>query len=120
MSEPAAPPRFQRSELMALHHVTAGEKVYLASVDSPDAKTSALVKSDAFEAAQLVLPSGETIAAHAVPGFVTILCVEGSVTLHANKQVKLDAGDWVYLDRGERHSVAAHEDSSLLVTILFE
>lgn len=105
---------------MALHHVAAGEKVRLASVDNPDARTLALVKNDAFEAAQLVLRSGDTIAAHAVPGFVTILCLEGSVTLHAGEQVKLDAGDWVYLDRGERHSVAAHEDSSLLVTILFE
>ena len=105
---------------MALHHVTAGEKVRLVSADSPDAKTSAFVKNDAFEAAQLVLRSGDTIAAHAVPGFVTILCVEGSVTLHAGEQVRLDAGDWVYLDRGERHSVAANKDSSLLVTILFE
>ena len=112
--------RFQRSELMALHHVSAGEKVHLASVDSPVAKTSAFVKNDAFETAQLVLRSGDTIAAHAVPGFVTMLCVEGSVTLHAAEPVKLNAGDWVYLDRGERHSVSAHEDSSLVVTILFE
>jgi quercetin dioxygenase-like cupin family protein len=105
---------------MALHHVAVGEKVHLASVNSPEAKTSALVKSDAFEAVQLVLRSGDTIAAHAVPGFATILCLEGSVTLHATQQVKLEAGDWMYLDRGERHSVSAHEDSSLLVTILFE
>jgi quercetin dioxygenase-like cupin family protein len=105
---------------MALHHVAAGEKAHLASIDGADAKTRALVKNDGFEAAQLILRSGETIAAHAVSGFVTILCVEGSVTLHAGEQVKLDAGDWVYLDRGERHSVAAHKDSSLLVTILFE
>lgn len=105
---------------MALHHVAAGEKVHLASVDNPDAKTSAFVKNDAFEAAQLVLRSGDMIAAHAVPGFVTIFCIEGSITLHAVEQVKLGAGEWVYLDRGERHSVSAHEDSSLLVTILFE
>jgi hypothetical protein len=26
----------------------------------------------------------------------------------------------MYLDRGEKHSVVAHEDSSLLVTIMFE
>lgn len=105
---------------MALHHVGPGEKVQLVPVENPDAKTLALVKNDAFEAAQLVLRAGDTIAAHAVPGFVTILCVEGSVTLHAAEPVNLDAGDWVYLDRGERHSVSAHEDSSLLVTILFE
>jgi quercetin dioxygenase-like cupin family protein len=105
---------------MALHHVAAGEKVRLASVASADAKTAALVKSDAFEAVQIVLRSGDTIAAHSVPGFATILCVEGSVTLDRERPVNLEAGDWVFLDRGERHSVSAQEDSSLLVTILFE
>jgi len=105
---------------MALHHVNSGEKVRLASVADPDAKTAALVKSDAFEAAQLVLRSGDRIAEHAVPGFATIQCLEGSVTLHAAQEVKLEKGDWIYLGRGERHSVSAQEDSSLLVTILFE
>jgi quercetin dioxygenase-like cupin family protein len=105
---------------MALHHVVAGEKFRLTPVADPGAKTAALVKTESFEAAQLVLRSGDTIAPHAVPGFATILCVEGSVTLDAAKPVELVAGDWVYLERGERHSVTAHEDSSLLVTILFE
>jgi quercetin dioxygenase-like cupin family protein len=105
---------------MALHHVVSGEKIRLAPVDHPDSKTAALVKAESFEAVQLVLRSGETIAPHAVPGFATILCVEGSVTLDAAKRVELEAGDWVYLERGERHAVVAHEDSSLLVTILFE
>lgn len=105
---------------MALHHVAPGEKVELARAGSADAKTSALVKTDAFEAVQIVLRPGDTIAPHAVPGFATVLCLDGSVTLDAAEPVKLGAGDWVYLDRGERHSVAAHENSSLLVTILFE
>lgn len=105
---------------MALHHVAAGEKIRLAPVAHPDAKTAALVKTDGFEAVQLVLRSGDTIAAHAVPGFATIHCVEGSVTVEAANPIELEAGDWVYLERGERHSVSAHQDSSLLVTILFE
>jgi quercetin dioxygenase-like cupin family protein len=105
---------------VALHHLAPGEKIHLPSVTSNEAKTAAFVKTDAFEAVQLILRSGETIAAHAVAGFATILCMEGSVTLHAATPVKLGTGDWVYLDRGERHSVAAHEDSSLMVTILFE
>lgn len=105
---------------MALHHLAPGEKVRLASVGDPHAKTAALVKSDAFEAAQLVLRSGDRIAEHAVRGFATIQCLEGSVTLYAANEVRLQAGEWMYLDRGERHSVSADEDSSLLVTILFE
>jgi quercetin dioxygenase-like cupin family protein len=106
---------------MALRHVRAGEKVRLASVASaPDAKTSALVKTDAFETAQLVLRAGEEIAPHAVPGYATIHCLEGVVMLTADKDIQLAAGDWLFLDRGERHSVSAIKDSSLLVTILFE
>jgi quercetin dioxygenase-like cupin family protein len=105
---------------MALHHVVAGEKVHLASAADPDAKTAALVKAESFEAVQLILRSGDTIAPHAVRGFATIFCVEGAVAVDGANPVELEGGDWVYLDRGERHSVSAHQDSSLLVTILFE
>ncbi len=105
---------------MALHHLGPGEKVHLPSVASHEAKTAALVKTDAFEAMQLILRSGDVIADHAVPGFVTIVCLEGSVTLDGAKQVRLSAGEWNVFDRGEKHSVSAHEDSSLLVTIMFE
>ena len=105
---------------MALHHLGPGDKVHLPSLASHKTKTAALVKTDAFEAMQLILRSGDVIADHAVPGFVTIVCLEGSVTLYGAKQVRLSAGEWMYLDRGEKHSVSAHEDSSLLVTIMFE
>jgi quercetin dioxygenase-like cupin family protein len=105
---------------MALHHVVPGEIFHLRSVEDPRANTAALVKTDGFEVAQLLLRKGDVISAHAVPGYATIHCIEGCVTLGVAGQVKLSAGDWIYLDRGERHSVLAHEDSSLLVTILFD
>jgi quercetin dioxygenase-like cupin family protein len=105
---------------MALDHVAPGERFHLASVDDRSAKTAALVKTDGFEVAQLVLREGDVIAAHAVPGYATIHCLEGCVMLDAAERVRLSAGDWIYLDRGQRHSVEALEDSSLLVTILFD
>ena len=105
---------------MALHHLGPGDKVHLPSLASHKTKTAALAKTDAFEAMQLILRSGDVIADHALPGFVTIVCLEGSVTLYGAKQMRLSAGEWMYLDRGEKHSVVAHEDSSLLVTIMFE
>jgi quercetin dioxygenase-like cupin family protein len=109
----------QGGKLMALHHVASGETYRLASVEDPGAKTAALVKTDGFEVAQLVLRQGDVIAAHAVPGYATVHCLEGSVTLDTAEPVTLSAGDWIYLDRGEAHSVTANQDSSLLVTILF-
>jgi quercetin dioxygenase-like cupin family protein len=105
---------------MALHHVCPAEKIHLTPVVGPAAKTSALVKTDAFEAVHLVLRAGDDIPSHSVPGYATIHCLEGLVLLNMTEQLQLAAGDWLYLDRGEEHSVSAIEDSSLLVTILFE
>ena len=106
---------------MALPHLAPREKTHLLSVELPtDTKTSALVKTDRFEAVKLVLAEGEEISSHAVAGYATIHCLQGSVIIDAAGQVQLNAGDWLYLDRGQQHSVAAREDSSLLVTILFD
>jgi quercetin dioxygenase-like cupin family protein len=105
---------------MALHHVCPAEKIHLTPVVDPAAKTSALVKTDAFEAVHLVLRAGDDISSHSVPGYATVHCIEGVVVLNIAEPLRLVAGDWLYLDRGQEHSVSAIEDSSLLVTILFE
>lgn len=106
---------------MVLHHAAPGEKLRLASVgDMTQPRTAALVKTDAFEAAQLFVRAGDRIASHAVPGYATLYCIEGAVVLHCGEDVQVRAGDWLYLDRGQEHSLSAIEDSSLLLTILFE
>jgi quercetin dioxygenase-like cupin family protein len=106
---------------MALHHVLPGEKVHLPSTASAAQKgTAALVKTNGFEAAQLVMRAGDLIARHSVPGYATVHCLSGSVTLQTDKAILLGPGDWLYLDRGQEHSVAADADSSLLLTILFD
>ena len=105
---------------MALHHVSPGEKVNLEELRSgPGRRATAIVKTDAFEAAQLVLRAGEEISSHSVPGYAIVHCLEGRVMLRAHREAELSAGDWVYLQRGEEHSVSATEDSVLLLTILF-
>ena len=104
---------------MALHHVRAGEKVHLLSAVSGE-KTAALVKNDRFEAAQLVLRAGESIRRHSVPGYASIQCLEGSVVLDGKERVEIQAGEWLYLDRGEEHGVSANEDSVLFLTIFFD
>lgn len=105
---------------MALHHVQPAEKIHLMPVADPAAKTSAFVKTDGFEAVQLVVRAGDDISSHSVPGYATVHCLEGRVLLNTAEPVELAAGDWLYLDRGQEHSVSAIEDSSLLVTILFD
>jgi quercetin dioxygenase-like cupin family protein len=107
---------------MALHHAKPGEIVYLRPLGSAlkDTATTALVKSDRFEAMRLLIRAGAEIPSHEVSGNITLHCLEGAVELglkHA--PVELRAGDWIYLDGGEEHSVKALEDSALLLTIIF-
>lgn len=107
---------------MALAHAAPGENVRIPSLDSMplDAKSSALVKTGGFEAVHLVLRSGSTIPSHAVDGYVTLHCLEGAVVVEARTEVELRHGEWLYLQPGEKHAVVAVEDSSLLMTILFD
>jgi quercetin dioxygenase-like cupin family protein len=106
---------------MALHHAASGEVLDLRSLqgDVRTTRTTALVKSDSFEAIHLVVQAGGEIAPHQVPGKFTLLCMEGRVTIGlADGAIEMSAGQWVYFDGGVRHSVQAVEDSSLLLTIM--
>ncbi|MBM6582854.1 cupin domain-containing protein [Microvirga sp. BT689] len=107
---------------MALNHVKSGDVVNLQPLGErlAGAKTTALVKTDAFEAIRLVIPTGRDIAPHEVPGPITLQCLEGRVLLGLpDTSVEMSAGQWIYLDGGIRHSLKGLENSSLLLTILF-
>jgi quercetin dioxygenase-like cupin family protein len=108
---------------MAVYHAKAGEIVDLQPLGEAlkDARTTAIVKSETFEAVRLVVHAGANIAPHQVPGPITLHCLEGRVLLGLTKStLELSAGQWIYLDGGERHSLKGLEDSSLLLTILFD
>jgi quercetin dioxygenase-like cupin family protein len=106
---------------MALTHAAPGEKVHLPSLVSlpRDEKTSALVKTGSFEAIHLILRSGSSIPSHAVDGYITLHCLEGTVTVKARTRTELQPGDWLYMEPGEKHAFIAVEDCSLLLTIHF-
>lgn len=107
---------------MALHHAKPGEVVDLRALGSKlkNARTAAIVKSDQFEAIRLIVQAGTEIPSHEVSGSITLHCLEGRVSLRLEKStIELNAGEWVYLDGGEAHSVKGVEDSSLLLTIFF-
>ncbi len=107
---------------MALHHAKPGEVVDLRPLGTgvTTARTAALIKTDRFESARLVIPAGTDIPRHAVAGYTMLHCLEGRVVLQAQSDTELGAGDWVYLDRGESHALRGVEDASLLLTILFD
>jgi len=107
---------------MAQIHAKPGQVVDLGPLTSQLrlAKTTAIVKEKCFEAVRLVVHEGVEIPPHAVSGNITLHCLEGQVILGLSSgDVILRAGDWIYLERGEEHSVRGIVDSSLLLTILF-
>lgn len=109
--------------MMALKHATPGEVVDLRPLGprlSP-ARTHAIVRTSSFEAVRLVVPAGVEIPSHKVPGRITLQCIEGHAQLVlTDETIDLRSGDWIYLDGNEPHSVEGIENTSLLLTILFE
>ena len=108
---------------MALKHAQPGGVVDLRPLGDglAGAKTSAIVRTPSFEAVRLVVPAGAEIPTHEVPGRIMLHCVEGRVELGlAEGATGLEAGDWLYLEGDEPHSVRGLEDASLLLTILFD
>ena len=85
-----------------------------------DAVTTSVLKTQALQLMRLVLPAGQRVPEHSVPGAITVQCLEGeAVVTTPSRTCKLSTGQLVVLDGGEPHAVEAVSDSSLLVTILF-
>lgn len=108
---------------MAQHHAKAGEIVDLRPLGSQlaTAKTTALVKEKHFETVRLIVRAGREIAPHHVAGNIMLHCMEGRIVLSTSRaDLTLSANEWIYLRGGEIHGLQGIEDSSLLLTILFE
>ncbi len=83
------------------------------------AVSTSLMKTDTLQLMRLVLPAGQGMPEHGVPGAITIQCIEGETVVSTpSRSCELHAGELVMLSGGESHAVKAVTDSSLLVTIL--
>ena len=108
---------------MAQPHAKPGEIVDLRPLGPrlADTKTTALIKTAHFEAIRLIVRADAEIPSHEVAGSMMLHCLEGHIHLGlARSRVELRAGDWLYLEGGEIHSLKGVQDSSLLLTILFD
>jgi len=107
---------------MAMHHTSSAQIFDLTPLGSglKAARTTAIVKSERFEAVRLIVHAGADIKTHKVDGPITLHCLEGRALLYLpDSELELSAGKWVYLDGGVPHSIRGIEDASLLLTILF-
>lgn len=105
---------------MALLHAAPAQRMDVRPLGDrlPETKTAALFKSADLEVMRLVLTAGRSLPPHAVPGEITIQCLEGSFDITLDDgSVRLDAGELLYLAGQARHGVAAVTDASALVTI---
>ena len=84
-----------------------------------DTKTTTLLKTKAVEVVRMVMAAGKEISEHKAPGEIIVQCVEGKIAFTANgKTQELEAGQLLYLNAEEPHSVKGIEDASFLLTIL--
>lgn len=108
---------------MAKPHAKSGQVIDLRPLGAglKIEKTTALVKSESFEAIRLIIRAGVEIPPHQVTGNITLHCLESCVLLGLTESLlELSAGEWVYLTGNTRHFVKGIEDSSLLLTIMFD
>ncbi len=69
----------------------------------------------------MVLSAGKVLSEHKAPGEIIVQCLEGNITFTTmGEPKKLRAGDMLYLSAGEIHALEAVEDSSFLLTIVFQ
>ncbi|HEV7814291.1 MAG TPA: cupin domain-containing protein [Janthinobacterium sp.] len=106
---------------MALPHAASGAVIDVQRGDEDLSQFSsiALAKTPEQELIRMTLPKGKTLPEHHVPGEVTLLCLQGEVTVetHGASRV-LRAGQMLYLHGGQAHALLAGQDSLLLRTIL--
>ena len=100
---------------MAIPHAYPGMPVDLrpAQESLSEARTTALVKNDTFEAIGLVLPKGHEVCHnHQVEGAITVHCLEGRAALTVGGTTHdLRAGHWLYLLGQDPHTLRGIEDS---------
>jgi quercetin dioxygenase-like cupin family protein len=106
---------------MAMPHAAPGDiiEVLDSGAAAGEFAAIALAKTDELELVRLVLPKGKVMPEHHVPGEVTLLCLQGevSVVLHGGEQ-RLGPGQMLYLLGGQAHGVRAEQDAVLLLTML--
>lgn len=108
---------------MAIPHAKSGEVVDVRPLGEALAKsiTQTIVKTDDLEVIRIVLPAGNELPPHQVPGEITVQCLEGKVEFRTGElNRELTAGTMLYLASGQEHALRASEDASLLVTILLK
>ena len=108
---------------MAMPHAASGEAIAVqGAAPAPDLtqfSSIALVRSAELEVIRMTLPKGKALPEHHVPGEITMLCLQGELSIEAHGgSRRLAAGQLMYLNGGQAHALRAEQDSLMLLTIV--
>ncbi|BAP81193.1 MULTISPECIES: hypothetical protein [Stutzerimonas] len=104
---------------MALHHAQSGEVVNVLTHSELSAvQSQAIVSTPDLEVMRLCMPEGKQLPPHAVAGAVTLLCLQGTVDVHAHGTWHtMQVNDHLYLEGHAEHALRALSDAVVLVNI---
>ena len=106
---------------MALHHAESGEIVDIRPLGKKlkQAISVTLVKTEHLQVFRYILLKGKEFPEHKVPGEITVQCLEGVIELTSlDRKKMLQAGEFVYLEGDDLHTLKGIKDASVLVTIV--
>ncbi|MDX3905078.1 MAG: cupin domain-containing protein [Pigmentiphaga sp.] len=106
---------------MALKHANPLDVIDLHATDEQRGThgSSSLLKTAHLQLLQIVLPAGDEMPQHHVPGEVTIQCLAGEAAVTTpHGTCTLREGQLVALPEQVPHAVQARDDSTLLVTLI--
>lgn len=98
---------------------TSGEIIDIGAleINQEQVKTNGLVKTEMLQLLHLVIPAGQSIPVHQVPGDITVHCLAGRIAFTAEGSTcELAAGQLLSLKRDIPHSLHGLESASVLVT----
>jgi quercetin dioxygenase-like cupin family protein len=108
---------------MAIQHAQSGDPFDIRPLGARlgSEKNIALFKSEQLEVIRLVLLAGKVFPPHAVPGEITLQCIEGEIDVTVDGESHLlKAGEILFLSGNVPHGVVALQDSSALLTIVLK
>lgn len=106
--------------IMGLQHCQPGEMLNLITLreNLPQSETFAIARTDNLEVVRRFLPKGKSIPLHHAPGEITVQCLQGKITFFVRGEARdMGPADWLFLMPKEEHSLEAHEDSVVLISM---
>lgn len=106
---------------MAIDHAKRGQLINLNKWPAglEPGQSHAVAITDYMEIARLMLDAGKELPTHAIDHPIIIHCLSGLVELVTPRaRQSIGAGQLLYLDANDPHSLNAFEDSEVLLTII--